>query len=250
MKHIPNTHSEIEFDGERIGFAVNWRARKTLAIHVHPDGQVVVDAPVTASLEQVRAKVVKRAGWIVRQRREFAAYPPLLQGRCYAGGETHRYLGRQYRLKILEGDAESVKLLSGRLCVETKQVGNAVRVKRLVSEWYRARARTVFGDRYEACLKRVEHAGIRHESGWQLKRMEKRWGSCSRAGRITLNPELIAAPKECIDYVITHELCHLKEYNHNKAFYRLLGQVMADWEQRRRRLNELVEARFMERKEV
>lgn len=245
MIHPLQALGEISFGDETVGFTVNWRPRRTLAIHVHPDGNVVVDAPAAASLEQVQAKVIKHAAWIVRQRRQFASYPPVLPKRRYIAGETHRYLGRQYRLKVVEGAEEGVKLQGGRLCVTTRYVDSGAHVEKLITEWYRMRARAVFNERYEECRERVARAGIRHAGAWQLRRMNKRWGSCSRAGRITLNPELIAAPRECIDYVITHELCHLKEYSHNKAFFRLLGRVMPDWEERRRRLNELVEARFL-----
>ncbi len=250
MIHPLQILGEIRFGSETVSFTVNWRPRKTLAIHVYPDGRVVVDAPETASVEQVQAKVMKRAAWIMRQRRQFASCPPVLPKRRYIAGETHRYLGRQYRLQVAEGTEEGVKLEGGRLCVTARHVDNAARVKKLVTDWYRTRARTVFSARYEECLERAARAGIRHAGAWQLRYMNKRWGSCSRAGRITLNPELIAAPKECIDYVITHELCHLKEYSHNKAFFRLLGRVMPDWEERRRRLNELVEARFLKPGEV
>ena len=76
-----------------------------------------------------------------------------------------------------------------------------------------------------------------------LVQMAKRWGSCSRAGRILLNPELVTAPKDCIDYVIVHELCHLKEHNHSPAYYRLLDRVMPSWQERKRRLDQTVEVR-------
>jgi predicted metal-dependent hydrolase len=81
--------------------------------------------------------------------------------------------------------------------------------------------------------------------GFQMRYMSKRWGSCTKEGKIILNPELVAAPKECIDYVITHELCHLKARNHSQAFYKLLGMVMKDWEITKERLNQIVEVRFV-----
>jgi predicted metal-dependent hydrolase len=87
---------------------------------------------------------------------------------------------------------------------------------------------------------------IEHNQDFELRVMSKRWGSCTKQGNIILNPELIAAPKACIDYVITHELCHLKERNHSVKFYTLLTAVMKDWPLRRKRLNEEVEVRFVE----
>jgi len=71
--------------------------------------------------------------------------------------------------------------------------------------------------------------------------MKKQWGSCSPQGTILLNPYLIKAPRECIDYVVLHELCHLKEHNHSPRYYRLLSQLMPDWEPVKARLDRMAE---------
>jgi len=239
------TKQSILFGQTEIIYCVNSCDRKTLAIHVYPDGQVVVDAPMTASCEAIAAKVKKKASWIFKQKLQFEAYPPALPQRRYVSGETHRYLGRQYRLKVVKGMAEEVKLLHGRLLIETLESSDSEQIKKLLQAWYRAKAKTIFSERYAVCIQQVAKVGIAHDYGWQLRFMSKRWGSCTSQGHIMLNPELIAAPKDCIDYVITHELCHLQEHNHSKAFYKLLTAVMKDWEFRRKRLNEMVEVRFV-----
>lgn len=235
----------VLFGQTEIAYSVNASERKTLAIHVYPDGQVVVDAPMDASNEAIAEKVKKRASWIFKQQIQFEAYPPALPQRRYVSGETHRYLGRQYRLLVIKGTEDKVKLAHGRLVVETATPNNTEKVRMLLQEWYRSRAKAVFSERCELCVKQVAKLEIQHHQGFQLRFMSKRWGSCTSQGNIILNPELIAAPKDCIDYVITHELCHLKERNHSQAFYRLLTSVMKDWELRRKRLNEMVEVRFV-----
>lgn len=235
----------VLFGQTEIAYSVNACERKTLAIHVYPDGQVVVDAPMDASHEAIAEKVKKRASWIVKQQMQFAAYPPALPQRQYVSGETHRYLGRQYRLQVIQGAEDKVKLVHGRLVVEIADPESTVIVKKRLQDWYRARAKAIFAERYSYCVGLVAKLDINHQQGFQLRFMSKRWGSCTRQGNIILNPELIAAPKDCIDYVITHELCHLKERNHSPAFYRLLASVMKGWELRRKRLNEMVEVRFV-----
>jgi predicted metal-dependent hydrolase len=237
-------HSVL-FGQTEIFYLVNYCERKTLAIHVYPDGQVIVDAPMTASNQAIAEKVKKKAPWIFKQKFQFESYPPALPQRQYVSGETHRYLGRQYRLQINQGIMEQVKLMHGRLNVDTTSPDNTEKVRRLLQEWYRLRAKVVFSERYDFCIRQVAKLGIEHQKGFQLRFMPKRWGSCTNQGNIILNPELIAAPKDCIDYVITHELCHLKERNHSQAFYKLLTVVMKDWELRRKRLNEMVEVRFV-----
>ncbi len=239
------TKQSILFGQTEIIYCVNSCDRKTLAIHVHPDGQVVVDAPMNASNEAIAEKVKKRASWIFKQQMQFEAYPPALPQRQYVSGETHRYLGRQYRLLVIQSAEDKVKLAHGRLVVETADPDSTEKVKNLLQDWYRAKAKTVFAERYALCIQQVAKVGIAHSQGLQLRFMSKRWGSCTSQGHIMLNPELIAAPKDCIDYVITHELCHLQEHNHSKAFYKLLTAVMKDWESRRKRLNEMVEVRFV-----
>lgn len=233
------------FGETEIAYTVNYADRKTLAIHVYPDGQVFVDAPCTTSQEAIAQKVKKKAPWIFKQKMQFELYPPALPKRQYVSGETHRYLGRQYRLYVKQGLIEQVKLIKGQLVVEAFNPKKAEKVKTLVQDWYRLRAQTIFTERYTICARLVEKLGIDHHQAFQLRFMPKRWGSCTNQGNIILNPELIAAPKDCIDYVITHELCHLKERNHSQAFYKLLTSVMKDWEMRRKRLNEMVEVRFV-----
>jgi predicted metal-dependent hydrolase len=228
-----------------IAYSVNACDRKTLAIHVYPDGQVVVDAPMTASDEAIAEKIKKRAFWIFKQQLQFESYPPTLPQRRYVSGETHRYLGRQYRLLVNQCIENRVKLTHGRLIVETVDPTNSEKVKALLQDWSRLKAKTIFSERYDFCVQLVEKLDIKHDQYFQLRFMSMRWGSCTSHGTIILNPELIAAPKDCIDYVITHELCHLKERNHSKAFYKLLTAVMKDWELRRKRLNEMVELRFV-----
>lgn len=235
----------VFFGQTEICYGVNFCDRKTLAIHVYPDGQVMIDAPHDASNQAIAEKVKKRAPWIIKQKIQFEAYPPALPQRQYISGETHRYLGRQYRLQINQGIMEQVKLMHGRLIVETVNSDKAEKIKAMVQDWYRLRAKVVFSERYDFCVRQVAQLGIEHQKSFQLRFMSKRWGSCTNQGNIILNPELIAAPKDCIDYVITHELCHLKERNHSQAFYKLLTAVMKDWELRRKRLNEMVEVRFV-----
>ena len=245
MNVLPPPPYTVLYGETEISFSLLYADRKTLAIHVYPDGKVSVDAPLSADIEKVYGKVKKRASWILKQQRQFESYPAPLPERRYVSGESHRYLGRQYRLKVIEGPGEAVKMTRGKLQVETCDPKDSLRVQRLLQAWYRSKALIVFTERYAQCVKGIERLGIHHDKGFQLRLMSKRWGSCTGKGTITLNPELIAASKDCIDYVITHELCHLKEHNHSQAFYRLLTAVMKDWELRRKRLNEMVEVRFV-----
>lgn len=234
---------EIPYGEDRIGFTLEHRDRKTLSIEVHPDCSVVVIAPLSSVVEEVLEVVHRRRAWIVRQQEYFRGIPFPVPTHEYVSGETHRYLGRQYLLKVIgvgEAAEESVKLIGPNLRVCTTAPKDRVRTERLVQRWYRTRARIRFTERLGVCHERVRRYGIPLPE-LRIQSMPKRWGSCTPSGRILLNPLLIQAPTPCIDYVITHELCHRKVMRHDREFYRLLERVMPDWGERKGRLEKTLQ---------
>ncbi len=233
----PGGQHRVQYGTTPIDYELTFSERKTLAIHVYPDGSVLVDAPPDSPLTDIEQKVLKRAGWILRQRREFQQYAvPRPLPRRFVSGEAYRYLGRQYRLKVVADTVERVRLSRGYLTVSLADTGDKARIAHLLDEWYRSHARRVFAERLAACFPRVESLGIAYPQ-LVIREMKSRWGSCTPGGRILLNLKLIQAPKDLIDYVVLHELCHLKEHNHSPAFYALLDRVLPDWKERRERLN-------------
>ena len=159
--------------------------------------------------------------------------------KSYVGGETHYYLGRQYRLKIVESNTDDVVLRRGIICVYTKNRRHSSRVKTLLEKWYREKARVKFEERLSLCLEKAKRHGFERPD-IQIRNMKTRWGSCTRKGAIILNTHLIKAPSHCNDYVIMHEMCHLKYFDHGKQFYNLLVKVIPDWQKRKKRLEEVV----------
>jgi hypothetical protein len=126
-----------------------------------------------------------------------------------------------------------VKFARGQLLVTLPGEPEAERVKALLHRWYLDHSRAVFTEVLDACLPRFK--GVEHPR-LIVRAMQSRWGSLSRAGSMTLNVNLVRAPHPCIEYVVTHELCHTKHRDHDARFFKLLGQVMPDWEQRKQRL--------------
>ena len=212
-------------------------ARKVL-ITVHPDGRVIVRAPESATDAEVRTAVKKRLRWIYTQLRQFRDQSEYVTPRNYVSGETHLYLGRQHLLKVFVSpkDKPQVKMLRGRLEVTVREK-SPEQVKALLAHWYKVRAQEVFGRRLHTLLPQLLWISVPPKL--RLQSMRTQWGSCSAKGTITLNPLLVKAPRECIDYVIIHECCHLAEHNHSERFYRLVGDVMPDWEEVKERLDAL-----------
>lgn len=231
------SESSIQFGSEKIVFDVIKCARSTLAISVHPNMRVSVVAPQHASIEQVLDKVRNRAAWILKQQRFFLNLAPNGTPKRFVSGESFRYLGRQYRLKIVVGKTQGVNLKPSVMHVTVRGVQPQREAHTAVTRWYRARAQIYFEKKLADCLSRFPSLKVSHPK-LQIKKMSSRWGSCTTGGVIVLNSELIQAPSHCIDYVICHELTHLKVRNHTPAFFKMLSMAMPDWESRRRRLSQ------------
>ena len=228
----------ITYNGEIISFGLVRTKTKRLTISVCPNLSVEVKAPKGKSLSQIKARVERRAAWIARQLEHFRQASPTAPKRRYVSGETHIFLGRQYRLKLHPAESNCVKLIGRYLHVCTPTPRHSHRIRDLVEDWYRDHAKRLLHRRVQLCYEHVKRFGIPSPT-LRLKKMYKRWGSCTRTASIILNSELIKAPSQCIDYVIVHELCHLRVRGHNDRFFRLLTSCMPDWRHRKRRLDSI-----------
>ena len=160
--------------------------------------------------------------------------------REYVSGESWLYLGRRYRLKVVvDTERRPAAKLSGSYLQVSVPARSASAVRKTLEKWYLARAKAVLPARLDAVSASLRW--LRKPPALRFQAMKVQWGSCSPAGRLTLNPHLVKAPRECIDYVLLHELCHLKEHNHSQRFYRLLDMHMPQWQQRKSRLDDLAD---------
>jgi predicted metal-dependent hydrolase len=222
----------VNFGSQDIRFKLQYSERKTLGISVLPDLSVIVTAPNESDFGRVRDLVKKRAAWILKQQAKFSEYLPGQPERNYVSGETHLYLGRQYRLKVIEGKPETVKLKGRYIYVMVTEKRDGEVVKMMLNQWYRERAKKYFQQKLVKVSEKFRRYEIELPS-IRLRRMPKRWGTCSAKGVIHLNPNLVKFPSSCVEYVIVHELCHLIEANHNRKFYQLLQRMMPNWEGRK-----------------
>jgi predicted metal-dependent hydrolase len=226
----------IQFGSKFIEFRLDFSDRKSLGITVTPEMEVLVKAPVNTSLEKVKEKVRKKAPWIIKQQTYFLSFQPKTPARKYINGETHLYLGRQYRLQIEIGKTESVKLKGKFIIVQGIEKSRA---KDLLHDWYMEHARAKFHAIAAPLIDKFKKYKI-EPSSIVLRAMPMRWGSCTPKGKIILNPELIKAPKGCIEYVIIHELCHLIHHNHTQKFIDLQNKEMKDWGKWKMKLEKLL----------
>jgi len=191
-------------------------------------------APSATPLNRLDRVVRTKARWIVQRLRRQSDLPPPPAEREFVSGETFRYLGRQYRLRVERGDGWA-HLRNGHLVAQVPAVGNPEHVRRALVRWYRHHA----ADRLpELALLWAKKLGVTI-TAVALREQRRRWGSCDRAGSLRLNWRIVQAPRTCIEYVVAHEVVHVQHPNHTPAFWAALGRIMPDYERRRARLREL-----------
>ncbi len=203
--------------------------RRTMTIHVTPEGAVTVKAPRHVAEEELSRFIQSRIRWIIKQRARFAGSAPP-QKRRYADGEIFRYLGGEYRLCVLQSDAhERIRATEGQLKVYSKRPHSALFTRTLVERWFEEEALRVFSEQLALCSQKF---GLSAPPPLVIRRMRSRLGSYStRTRRVCLNQELIALDRSLIDYVIIHELCHIRHHAHDKAFYFELSRHLPQWRQ-------------------
>lgn len=198
---------------------------------------VIVRAPKDSLPEVIFERVKKKAPWIVKQIYFFEDFYPKITHKKYTTGETFLYLWRQYILKVEITDSLEYVKIKGKFI--TIYVKNRERVEEILNQWYFEHARKKFHEYVEPIKERFEKFKV---EPWKIsiRKMKLRWWSCSRKWNITLNYELIKAPRGCIEYVINHEFCHLLEYGHTKRFYDIQTSQMPDWEKWKSKLERLL----------
>lgn len=226
----------------RIAFTIRFVSATSdkVRISLLPDGRVRADAPEGTDPDEVVRAVRRRARWIWQQQEAWRTRRAHVLPREYVSGESHFYLGRRHVLKVLVSRTEpaGVKMLRGRLEVTSPDAGRK-RVRALLDGWYRQRAKEVFAKRLALCAERANW--LKTLPPVRLLNMKTQWGSCSPEGALIIHPLLVKAPSACIDYVLSHELCHIREHNHGDRFYRLLAGMLPEWEACKRELDDMAE---------
>lgn len=243
---MKTTH-KITYGDQVVPYTINPdpKRRARIAIHVEPDGSVIVDAPPEFDLAAIHTAVQKRARWVAGHVGEALTRFAHVWPREYVSGEQIMYLGRRYVLKVIPTDQKPrpVRLKGNRLEVETKS-GDVDDIKGRVRAWYRVKARDYFAKKIIEATDRLPW--IEEAPAFRLMDMTKQWGSCSPEGQVILNPHLVKAPRDCIEYVILHELAHLKHHDHGAEFWKLIETHQPNWKKAKAELDALVEVLTVE----
>ena len=223
--------------------------RRLLAITVEPDSSVLVRAPTGTRIKVIDQRILSKADWVIRIQDEFKRFSKPCR-KEFVSGETFSYLGRYYRLKVCPvgqaflpdtsragmPDSPAVKMYAGFLIVYVpatlKGHKRSEKVREGLIAWYKARARIRFPDLSAKCAKKL---GVTYQRV-EINEMRLRWASTSKSGIIRYNWRTIMAPIRLVEYVVAHEVCHLKHPDHSRAFERSLSSLLPDWNEREHRL--------------
>jgi predicted metal-dependent hydrolase len=201
--------------------------RKTLSLIVTPELDIILKCPKDTDPERIEKFLQKKWFWLEKQLSYFKKYKRKIYEKEYVSGESFFYLGRQYKLIVKKSKENSVSLTKGKLIIKTtKLVTNGSHNKKLLDLWFLNRMNTVFQYRFNEMFNRFDY---KNTPILTTREMKKRWGSFLNKDKIFLNPKLIHTSKDCIDYVIVHELCHLKYKNHGAYFWKLLDEKYPKW---------------------
>jgi predicted metal-dependent hydrolase len=204
--------------------------RKTIALVVQSNGELLIRAPQRATLKQINAMLSKHADWIAKKQAQAKTAQAAFTPREFVKGEKFLFLGENYAFELTNTKKPTLTL-NGRFQLAQTIQGEA---KKHFEKWYKKEARTIFNERV---------AYYATKNGFDVKKVKlssarTRWGSCSAKGYINLTWRLVMAPLEIIDYVVVHELCHLREANHSKAYWAQVVAIMPDYKSRRKWLKE------------
>lgn len=203
--------------------------RRTIALILERDGSLTVRAPKRATLQDIHGFIAEKTDWILRSREKLKAIVTRPK-KEYVDGERFLFLGDEYELRLVPPQRPALKLEGGfTLSASTRERG-----ERMFTQWYKTQALTVFTERvnHYAALHRFELKQVKVNSA------KTRWGSCTSTGTINFTWRLVMAPLEVIDYVVLHELAHLKVKNHSPRFWKLVEKICPDFKRQRKWLRE------------
>ena len=216
---------------------VTFKEIKNVHLSVYPPkGRVRISAPARMSLDMIRVFAISKLGWIKQQQRKLREQERETP-REYLNRESHYLWGKRYLLQVIEGDqAPSIETQHSRLLLRVRQGTTEEKKQEIMAQWYRSQMRDIVPF---LIARWTPVMGVKVE-GFYVQQMKTKWGSCNpRAGTIRVNTELAKKPKECLEYIVVHEMAHLLEPTHNARFIETMNRLMPNWRLRRDHLNQL-----------
>ena len=225
---------------EDLEFRIIYSRRRSIGISVHPDSSVIVRVPFLTSLKTISRIVREKYSWVLKHRDNYRKLDNSPVKKSYISGETHLFHGNQSVLKIEKSGKSYIRFYDNTIELGIEKTDDTPIIRRLLYKGYKTEALKYFPELFNKVLRDNENQMFK-PTGLVIRTMKRRWGSCSNKGVITLSTELIKLSDLYIEYVIAHELCHLKHHNHGPQFYKLLSEVFPEWKTVRKELRKYIQ---------
>ena len=232
----------VDLENRVICYTLEQKEVKNLNLRIRKNGNVYVSANPSVPVEKVDEFVAGKADYIGKAQEQFrkiAEYAP--KPKQYISGESFYILGRDLRLKVEQTGKNAIHSDGVYLYLEIQDTNDYEKKKRMVTKYLDQKCREIFGEIIEETYPVFQKYGVARPE-LRIRAMETRWGSClPKKGVITLNKQLLEAPRNCVEYVVMHEFCHFIHPDHSKRFYAFLAMLMPDWKERKIALEKLAE---------
>ena len=225
---------------EDIEFKVVYSGRRSIGISVLPDSTVIVRVPYLTSFKTITRIVTDKYGWVIKHRDNYRKLDNSSLNRSYTTGELHLFRGNRSILQIEKSVMPYVRFNDNTIELGTLKTDDSDVIKRLLYMGYKDEALILFPELLQKVVRGHQNQMFK-PAGLIIRTMKRRWGSCSNKGVITLSTELIKLSDLYIEYVIAHELCHLKHHNHGAHYYKLLSEVFPEWKAVRKELRKYIQ---------
>jgi hypothetical protein len=217
-------------------YQIKYSHRRSISILVSPETGVIVRAPFRTPVGTIEHFLNEKSAWIIKTLGSFSSLKRLDKKDGYSDGDSILLFGEAYKLKIVASDRYFVQLKDDNIIgLEFRENNNPLLIRAILEHWLKFTAGKELTSRFREALIRYSGYGFA-PTEFTVRTMKKRWGSCSSKGKIAISYDLIRIDKKFSEYVIVHELCHLKQHNHSGNYYKLLSEVYPGWKQVREEL--------------
>jgi predicted metal-dependent hydrolase len=228
-----------KIEDQIIDYKVVFSRRRSIGISIGPDSGVIVRAPYRTSIKTIENLVISRSNWIKKHLENFKSAIRIDNNKVSTDGVPVLFRGKEYPIRIIESKTNFVNINENIIEIGLKKIEEKYKAGLMLEKWYKSVAEGIFRTKYEELLMRFKHYNFA-PSEFAVRALKRRWGSCTTKGKITISSELVKLDDIYLEYVILHELCHLRHPNHSTRFYLLLTELFPEWKHRRKELRRYI----------
>ncbi len=222
-----------------IKFRVVYSRRRSIGITIKPDSSVTVHAPYRTSAQAIEKLVLSKSRWILRHIESFKNHVRINGNKTITDGSIVYFRGREHRVELNQSSKTRIEASEGKIAIFVKDPSDNEKLIKALDNWFKSVAESEIRNRFSLILASYQEYNFK-PAGLKIRSLKRRWGSCSSKGVITLNSDLIRLNEVYLDYVILHELCHLKHLNHGKEYYSLLTELFPEWKEVRKEIRKYI----------